>query len=76
MNLLLANIKNLRELTGAGFLDCKNALNAGALSSAKGILGVKEILEGPQVINGQKSGSLIFQSKNYKLYNIIKVLFS
>ena len=27
MNDLMSNIKNLREITGAGFLDCKKALN-------------------------------------------------
>ena len=26
MNDLMSNIKNLREITGAGFLDCKKAL--------------------------------------------------
>ena len=28
MNNIILNIKNLRDMTGAGFLDCKKALEA------------------------------------------------
>ena len=37
MNNIMANIKNLRDMTGAGFLDCKKALEANDQSIEKSI---------------------------------------
>ena len=37
MNNIMANIKNLRDITGAGFLDCKKALEANDQSIEKTI---------------------------------------
>jgi elongation factor Ts len=38
MNNIMANVKNLRDMTGAGFLDCKKALEANDQSIEKSIV--------------------------------------